>query len=261
MAGRVREKSLGEGARELSPLPPPPDPHSQPRISGAQASSLCEHGQDARAPEKNLSRGWEGTLGGRGISDPPTLPSNLTPLFSLQPGRAALLWGESIRSPAAAAAAWAAARGLRVLAVDAANVFDPYRLVREAVPRGVSPRQALNRVRVARAFTCHQLVRLVQEELTRELAPGSLVLMLGPVSLFYDEQIPLAERRRLFQNLVQTLTAVKTRHPLLLLQPYLPEKIANRGFGRMLMPVAEVIGEFGGGPGDLRPPALPQTPS
>jgi hypothetical protein len=139
-----------------------------------------------------------------------------------------------------------------VLAVDAANVFDPYRLVREAVPRGVPPRQALNRVRVARAFTCHQLVRLVQEELTRELAPGSLVLILGPVSLFYDEQVPLAERRRLFQNLVQTLTAIKTRHPLLLLQPYLPQKTANRGFGRMLMPVLDVIGEFGGGPGDGR---------
>jgi hypothetical protein len=148
-----------------------------------------------------------------------------------------------------------------VLVVDAANVFDPYRLVRKAMRRGVPPPEALTRVRVARAFTCHQLVRLVKEELVSELSPGSLVLVLGPVSLFYDEQIPLAERRRLFQNLVETLGAMKTRNPLLLLQPHLPTGITNRRFGRLLAPVVDVIGEFGGGPGDLRPPALPQAPS
>jgi len=147
------------------------------------------------------------------------------------------------------------------LVVDAANAFDPYRLVREAVRRGVPSREALTRVRVARAFTCHQLVRLVQEELTGELSSDSLVLVLGPVSLFYDEQIPLAERQRLFQDLVQTLTAIKTRHPLLLLQPYLPQGAANRRFGRLLMPVVDVFGSCGGGPGDLRPPARPHTPS
>jgi hypothetical protein len=88
--------------------------------------------------------------------------------------------------------------------------------------------------------------------------------MLGPVSLFYDEQIPLAERRRLFQSLVQTLSAIKTRHPLLLLQPYLPKKVANRRFGRMLRPILDIVGEFGGGPGDVgavREPPLHALPT
>jgi hypothetical protein len=137
---------------------------------------------------------------------------------------------------------------VRVLVVDAANVFDPYRLVQEAMLRGVAARQALSRVRVARAFTSHQLVRLVQEELPGELASDCLVLVLGPVSLFYDEQVPLAERRRLFQDLVQTLGALKTRHPLLLLQPRLPPGAPNRGFGRMLRPLVDVFGSYGGGP-------------
>lgn len=195
-------------------------------------------------PEKYLGEG-------RGICNPPA-PSTLRSLFSLQPGRAALLWGESVRSLGAAVCAWAAARGARVLVVDAANVFDPYRLVREAQPRGVPSREALSRVRVARAFTCHQLVRLVKEDLAGELAPGSLVLVLGPVSLFYDEQIPLAERRRLFQELVQTLTAVKPRHPLLLLQPHLPKGAANRRFGRLLRPMVDHLVECAGRAGGKR---------
>jgi hypothetical protein len=180
----------------------------------------------------------------------PALPSTLTAFVSLKPGRAALLWGESIRSLGALACAWAAARGTRVLTVDAANVFDPYRLVREARRLGVSPREALARVQVARTFTCHQLVRLMQE-MPGKLRPGSLVLVLGPVSPFYDEQVPLAERRRLFKELTATLEALKMTNPLLLLQPRLPPEAPNRGFGRLLRPIADVFGscrELASGP-------------
>jgi len=184
-------------------------------------------------------------------------------LAPLRPGRAALLWGEPLRPLAAAAAAWAVARGAPVFIVDAANCFDPYQLVREARTRGLDQRQVLSGVRVARAFTSHQLVRLLQEELARELSPGGLALLLGPVSLFYDEQVPLKERRRLFQEMVDTLTTIKDRAPILLLQPLLPQGATNRHFGRMLTPLAEVVGEFEGreklrkGPARQDPPLSP----
>ena len=173
-------------------------------------------------------------------------------LAPLRPGRAALLWGEPLRPLAAAAAAWGAARGAPVFVVDAANRFDPYGLVREARTRGLDHQEALSRIRVARAFTSHQLVRLLQEELARELTPGGLALLLGPVSLFYDEQVPLKERRRLFQELVDTLTLIKDRAPILLLQPLLPRGATNRGFGKMLTPLVEVTGNFGAEPGEQR---------
>jgi hypothetical protein len=128
--------------------------------------------------------------------------------------------------------------------VDAANRFDPYRLVREAASRGLSPREALSRVRVARAFTSHQLVRLFEETFPASLERGSLVLVLGPVSLFYDEQVPLAERRRLFLDLVQLLARIKTQSALLLLQPLLPGAINNQRFGRLLIPVLDHLVEI-----------------
>ncbi len=178
---------------------------------------------------------------GEGARGRRPLPSTLTTLLSLPPGKAALLWGEPFRPLAGAAAAWGVARGARVLVVDAANAFDPYRLVREARSRGISRAAALSRVRVARAFTSHQLVRLLKEELQGELEPLSLVLVLGPVSLFYDEQIPLAERRHLFTNMVAILSTCKTRAPLLLLQPPRPRGAANRRFGELLTPMLDYL--------------------
>jgi hypothetical protein len=169
-------------------------------------------------------------------------------LAPLRPGRAALLWGEPLRPLAATAVAWGVARGAPVFVVDAANRFDPYQLVREARTRGLEYKKALSLVRVARAFTSHQLVRLLQEELARELTSGGLALLLGPVSLFYDEQVPLKERRRLFQEMVDTLTALKTRAPILLLQPLLPRAATNRHFGRMLTTLVDVRGNFGAAP-------------
>jgi hypothetical protein len=160
-------------------------------------------------------------------------------LAPLKPGRGILLWGGHLRALAAAAAAWGVARGAPVWVVDAANRFDPYQLVREAGTRNLSPQEALTRVRVARAFTSHQLVRLLMETFPAVLSQGSLVLVLGPVSLFYDEQVPWHERRRLFQDLVNLLARIKTQSALLLLQPLLPRAAANQHFGRLLAPVMD----------------------
>ena len=181
-------------------------------------------------------------------------------LAPLKPGRGVLLWGEHLRPLAAAAAAWGAARSTPVLVVDAANRFDPYGLVREARSRGLGRQAVLAKVRVARAFTCHQLVRLLEEILPPALEPGCLVLLLGPVSLFYDEQVPLSERRRLFQDLTRLLGEIKSQAALLLLQPLMPKEANNRHFGKLLAPLMDYFIEVGsqaGGPepGDPGPPA------
>lgn len=130
-----------------------------------------------------------------------------------------------------------------VFVLDAANLFDPYLVVREGRRRGLPPAPILEQIQVARAFTCHQLVQLLRERLPAVL-PGhspALLLLLGPCSLFYDEQIPLPERRRLFRTLVTSLAALKPRVSLWLLQPSLPPFVANQHFGRLLRPLAEQV--------------------
>ncbi len=79
------------------------------------------------------------------------------------------------------------------------------------------------------------------------------------MSLFYDEQVPLGERRRLFQDLVSLLARIKTGSALLLLQPLLPRAASNRHFGRLLAPVMDYFVEVEApraGP-SASPPATP----
>ncbi|MGA8140484.1 MAG: hypothetical protein WB948_07335, partial [Desulfobaccales bacterium] len=82
------------------------------------------------------------------------------------------------------------------------------------------------------------------------------------VSLFYDEQVPLPERRRLFQELTQLLGRIKSQAALLLLQPLLPKEADNRHFGKLLAPLLDYFVEMespAAGRGESRrlPPVTP----
>jgi hypothetical protein len=98
-------------------------------------------------------------------------------------------------------AAHLALRGpLRVL--DAGNRFNAY-IVARAVRRRSEKNLAetLKRIQVARAFTCHQVVALLEE--TQAQALPTLVIDL--LDTFYDESVSLEERTRLARRCVTNL--------------------------------------------------------
>jgi len=185
----------------------------------------------------------------------PVIPGNLGRwLGPPTSSRGLLLFGENIRPLIAPLAVWGLRRGSRVVVVDAVLGFDPYRLAREARFRGLPAEESLQKVRVSRAFTCHQLVRLVQESLPGELAgtKDTLLLLLGPCSLFYDEQVPLAERRRLFQAMVAGLAQLRAQAVLCFLQSRLPPAVANQHFGRSLTALVDQVLELELGLGGIQ---------
>jgi hypothetical protein len=83
----------------------------------------------------------------------------------------------------------------RVRLVDAGNCFDGYGLARQLRQRTSSWQAALDRVSVARAFTCYQVETL----LTESVADFSPVLVLNLLDTFYDENVKLSERMRLLE--------------------------------------------------------------
>lgn len=105
----------------------------------------------------------------------------------------------------------------RVRLVDAGNCFDGYGLARQL--RQLTPRwqEALERVSVARAFTCYQVETLLSES----ISDSSPVLVLNLLDTFYDENVNLRERLRLLKvslgeirRLHRTASvAVSTCHP------------------------------------------------
>ncbi len=83
----------------------------------------------------------------------------------------------------------------RVRLVDAGNCFDGYGLARQLRQQTSDWQQALERVSVARAFTCYQVETLLSES----VSDTSPVLVLNLLDTFYDENVKLAERLRLLE--------------------------------------------------------------
>lgn len=80
---------------------------------------------------------------------------------------------------------------LRVL--DGGNCFNAYIVARELARHTSDVEAALQRIQVARAFTCYQVLTLLEET----PADGRPTLVLQILDTFYDESVALLERERL----------------------------------------------------------------
>ena len=80
-----------------------------------------------------------------------------------------------------------------VVVLDGGMLFNTYRVVMAA--HGQT--RILNRIRFARAFTCYQMVALLE----RTPAEDACVVVLDLLSTFLDENVPASERIRLLKIL------------------------------------------------------------
>jgi hypothetical protein len=71
----------------------------------------------------------------------------------------------------------------------------------------VTPAQVLQQIHVSRAFTCHQMVRLVTDCLPSALRTydARFVILAGPLDTLYDQSVPEPEARRLFRAMTEVL--------------------------------------------------------
>lgn len=113
---------------------------------------------------------------------------------------------------------------LRVL--DGGNGFDAYRLARELRRQTLQWRAALERLTIARAFTCYQVVALLAG--TADASHPALALDL--LATFYDESVPLDERRRLLGESLTHLRRLSRQAPVIA-SAELPPCLQGRGAG------------------------------
>ncbi len=110
----------------------------------------------------------------------------------------------------------------RVRLVDAGNCFDGYGLARQLRQHTPLWQPALERVSVARAFTCYQVETLLSET----VADPAPVLVLNLLDTFFDENVKLPERLRLLEvslseirRLCRAASVAVSANPLLPGQP------------------------------------------
>ena len=94
-----------------------------------------------------------------------------------------------------------------VLYLAGANVFDPFFVGRLARASRVAPSHVLQQIHISRAFTCHQMVRLVTDCLPSALRTydARFVILAGPLDTLYDQSVPEAEAMRLFRAMTEAL--------------------------------------------------------
>ena len=101
-----------------------------------------------------------------------------------------------------------------VVFVDGGNSVDPHGLVRLAKRIGLERLDVLPRVRVARAFTCHQMATLVVERLEEEVAESGarLVILSCLPEMYLDEDVPYGEAHQLFLRSLRRIREVTEEH-------------------------------------------------
>jgi hypothetical protein len=114
-----------------------------------------------------------------------------------------LFWGERAGEISSYVAGWLAGKEIDVIVLDGANRFDPYMVSSFARKALIPPERLLKRIRIARAFTCHQMATLMGERLgsfLKEEEEKPWVIILGPITTFLDEDVPEREIQPLFNR-------------------------------------------------------------
>jgi hypothetical protein len=101
-----------------------------------------------------------------------------------------------------------AAAAVRVL--DGGNCFNAYTVARLLRSRASLVEPFLAKIQVARAFTCYQMLALLADT----PAGASPVVALDLPATFWDENVPPAERRSLFERSIAELRRLSAQAPV-----------------------------------------------
>lgn len=126
---------------------------------------------------------------------------------------------------------------LRVL--DGGNRFNAYRVARFLRPlSGADLSGALERIQVARAFTCYQMLGLLQASPPE----GAPTLVIDFLDTFYDQSALLAERRRLLDRCLEELARLSRQATVVVsVRPPRPPQIDPTGLQQVLQAAADQV--------------------
>ena len=101
----------------------------------------------------------------------------------------------------------------RVAIIDGANRFSPHAIATIARRQRIDPEAMLERIVVSRAFTCYQMESAVADRAPAFLEKHDcpLLIVFGPLDLFYDEQAPMRDVHRGLQHMLDTLDTLKQK--------------------------------------------------
>jgi len=108
-----------------------------------------------------------------------------------------------------------------VIFIDGGNSFDPYSISDNSVEQGLDPEKALERFHISRAFTHHQLARIIIDKLPHAIKKfkAKLVVVSDITPLYCDPDVRGDDRDdslQIFSKATLTLRMLARRHQCLI---------------------------------------------
>jgi hypothetical protein len=128
-------------------------------------------------------------------------------LASLRPGRYVASGSLELPSWFLSALTPALKKGGRALWLDAGNAFDAYGVSYFARAAGWDPKEILSRIDLARPFNLYQLETMVTRKVPARWR-GEPIVVSDPMPLFYDEDVPAPEAKRILEKVVAGMDAL-----------------------------------------------------
>lgn len=125
-----------------------------------------------------------------------------------------------------------------VYVLDTGNRFDAYQVARLARRHTAELDQVLNRLQVARAFTCYQVVTLF-EQLPDTTGRSVAYVIFDLLATFYDESVSVNESYRLLRIVTGHLQRLREVAPAVVLSIRPPRRPERAGLARLLLDLAD----------------------
>ena len=113
-----------------------------------------------------------------------------------------------------------------LLILDCGNRANPQWLARELRRRTNDPVRALRNVQSARAFTCYQVVTLLEQTASRPIQQPVLIFDL--LATFYDESVTYREGRQLLEYAIKQIQTIHRNGPVVVSAAPPPNEFPQR---------------------------------
>jgi hypothetical protein len=167
--------------------------------------------ESAQPGDGAAAQAYEAEAVGRSHSVLYTLPQLDALTGGFEPGKVAFIESSSrFIFPLTTLMAFRGALEGNVVFVDGGNSVDPFGIARHCKARRIDPRPILSRVRVARAFTAHQLATLIDDRMesaVREAGAGTIIVSCL-MDMFFDKDMPWRESRQMLRRSLEEIRAV-----------------------------------------------------
>ncbi|MEM3084563.1 MAG: hypothetical protein QXU32_07900 [Nitrososphaerales archaeon] len=124
--------------------------------------------------------------------------------------------------------------------IDGGNSFDPYLLTQMSTAAKHSPKEVLHRVIIARAFTCHQLISLINEAGNIiDIYPSNFIAVSDILHLFTSKEsdVDIRETEFIMHKIIRSLHILKQKDAIAAVTSY----DDNKWFDRMIESYSDIV--------------------